>query len=246
MIFRERYSHEIPKWARKLGVWRVNRDSIDFRWGYFAPKPGFELVLHRGTYFDTRWSIGICLGWGKVLVHLPFKTKLKEGCDMPQYGIAIHNSVLWVYRGGKYKDGQTSEKYWAWDLPFFSYTFKGHWIENKAGEWVKMRDKHDSAPQPYEFRQEEARVEKHQYKYIRDSGEIQDRVATCTHEKRKWHRKWFPFLTMERRVVDVEFDKKIGERVNSWKGGCIGCSWELLHDESIADGIRRMEKERKF
>jgi hypothetical protein len=244
---KQRYSHELPKWMKMLGVWRINPESIDFKWGYFAPRAGFELVLNRGTYFDQRYAINLALGWGKFMVYLPFKTKLEEGCDMPRYGFAIHNDTFWIYKGGDYEDGQCQNQWISWYLPFFSYTFDGHWVQNKNREWVQMsRSRKDGLPEGYEFRKDGAYVETHPYTYTLKSGKVQNRTATCTIEKRKWHRKWFPFLTMERQVIDIEFSDEVGERSGSWKGGTVGCSYELKPDETVYECLKRMESERNF
>jgi hypothetical protein len=40
--------------------------------------------------------------------------------------------------------------------------------------------------------------------------------------------------------------KECGERKGSWKGGTLGCSYELLPNETPLDCLKRMEKERKF
>ena len=94
---KELYSHQLPRWMKALGIWRQNRDSWDAKWGYFAPRWGFELKLHRGQYFDQRYAISICPVWGHLHMHLPFKTKLAEGCDLPEYGISIHNNTVCTY-----------------------------------------------------------------------------------------------------------------------------------------------------
>ena len=243
---RERYSYELPKWMKLLGIWRINRDSIDFKWGYFAPRAGLELVLNRGTYFDQRYAINFALGWGKFMVYLPFRTKLEEGCDMPRYGVAVHNDTFWIYKGGDYQDGQCQNQWISWYLPFFSYTFVGHWIEDKDHNWVRMSHRKHKGPEPWDFRKDKAYVEVHPYKYTLKNGTVQQRTATCTVEKRIWHRKWFPFLKRESTVIDVEFSDEVGERSGSWKGGTIGCSYEMLPDETVYDTISRMERERKF
>lgn len=249
---KERYRDELPRWLRMLGAWRVNRDSIDFIWGYFAPRFGLEFILHRGTYFDQRYAISFALGWGKFMVYLPVMTDLKEGCDMPMYGFGIHSGTFWLYHGGDYDEsiGQCQNKYWAWDLPFVTYEFDGHWIKDKDGNWARMGHyklgNKEGGPGSWEFRKDGAYSEVHPYKYTLKSGEVQERTATCTIEKRKWHRKWFPFLTLTREVIDIEFNGEVGERTGSWKGGTIGCSYEMLPGESIEACIRRMESERVF
>lgn len=102
MIMKERYSNEVPRLLRLLGAWRVNNDSIDFKWGYFAPKFSFQLVLHRGGYFNQRYAITIALGWGIFHFYLPIKTSLPEGCNMPRYGISIHSDSIWLHIGGNF------------------------------------------------------------------------------------------------------------------------------------------------
>lgn len=246
---KERYSHELPKWMKLLGIWRINRESIDFKWGYFAPRPGLELVLNRGTYFDTRYAISIAIGWGHFMVYLPFKTKLEEGCDMPRYGFAIHNDTFWIYKGGDYKDGQCQNQWITWNLPFFSWEFDGHWIMDKHRVMVRMgRESLNNLDGlcSYDFRIQHAYKETHPYTYTLKNGTVQNRTATCTIEKRKWHRKWFPFLTKESQTIDIEFNDEVGERTGSWKGGTIGCGYEMLPNDTIETCLRRMEKEREF
>jgi len=243
---KELYRHELPRWMRWLGAWRINKESIDFNWGYFAPRFGFEAVLHRGGYFDTRYAVSLCLIWGRIHIYLPFRTSLGEGCNLPQYGFAIHHDTFWIYIGGKFDKsiGQcTGNDQWiTWYLPFFSWVFDGHWIKDQNKQWVLM----DKNLQAYEFRQDQAYIEKHHFTYILKNGTIQERTATCSIEKRKWHRKWFPFLTKVSEVIDIEFSDEVGERSGSWKGGTIGCGYDMEPNETIEQCLRRMEKERKF
>lgn len=246
---KERYSHELPKWMKLLGIWRINRESIDFKWGYFAPRAGFELILNRGTYFDTRYAINFAFGWGKFMVYLPFRTKLEEGCDMPRYGFAIHNDTFWIYKGGDYEDGQCQNQWISWYLPFFSWEFDGHWIMDKHRVMVRMgRESLNNLDGlcSYDFRIQHAYKETHPYTYTLKNGTVQNRTATCTIEKRKWHRKWFPFLTKESQTIDIEFNDEVGERTGTWKGGTLGCGYEMLPNDTIETCLRRMEKEREF
>lgn len=246
MKLKDRYIHELPKWTKLFGLKRIVDGKIEFTWGYFVPKFAFEFILHRGGYFDQHYAISIAPGWSKLHFKLPFKTKLKEGCDLPQYGIAIHDKTFWIYIGGEYDEdwGQCQNSWIAWDLPFVSYTFDGHWIQDKNREWVKMD--RGMGVDFIQFREEYAYTETHPYTYTLRSGEIQNRTAKCTVEMRKWHRKWFPFLKKESKVIDIEFSDKVGERTGSWKGGCTACSYEMLPLESISEALKRMERERKF
>jgi hypothetical protein len=238
-----------------LGIWRQNRDSWDAKWGYFAPRWGFQFVLHRGGYFDQRWAVTFALIWGVFHFYFPWRTRLSEGCNTPQYGFAIHNNTFWIYTGGKYDEsiGQcTGNDQWiTWDLPFFSWIFDGHWIQDQNHEWQCMSDfdkpwDFRQTNKPWDFRQTDAYTETHPYTYVLNCGGVQSRTATCTIEKRKWHRKWFPFLTRTRQVIDIAFDDEVGERSGSWKGGCTGCSYDMIEGETIEACLRRMEEKRKF
>ena len=57
---------------------------------------------------------------------------------------------------------------------------------------------------------------------------------------------WSPFLNQVIRSIDVQFDKEVGERTGSWKGGTVGCGYEMLPNESPYQCLKRMEQERKF
>ena len=162
---------------------------------------------------------------------------------MPQYGIHIHNNTFWIMIGGDYDEsiGQVQGKSWiTWDLPFFSHQFDGHWIMDRSKQWVLVEK------DAYKFREDHAYTEQHPYTYRLKKGIVQERTATCTIEKRKWHRKWFPFLTRTSQVIDVEFSDEVGERSGTWKGGTLGCSYEMLPGETVESCLRRMEKERDF
>ena len=40
--------------------------------------------------------------------------------------------------------------------------------------------------------------------------------------------------------------KEVGKKKGSWKGGCIGCSYDSKPGETPEECLKRMEKERKF
>lgn len=233
---KEKYNSDLNWIERLFGVLRVNRDSFDTKWGYFSPRFGFTLMLDRGGYFDQRYSITICLIWGVFNIKLPFKTRIPESCDTPRYGFTLHETTMMFYFGGKMNDwDQCDTVLVCWYLPFFSWEFDFHQVKDSQGNWVK-----------YEYDSKAINTEVHDYTYVLSSGEKQERKATCYVERRQWHRKWIPFLKMTKPCIDISFDGEVGERSGSWKGGTIGCGWDLLPDESIEQCLRRMEKERKF
>lgn len=58
-------------------------------------------------------------------------------------------------------------------------------------------------------------------------------------------RPWLPFKKLSR-YIDIEFNDEVGERSGTWKGGVLGCSYDMKKGESALDTLRRMEVEQKF
>lgn len=106
------------------------------------------------------------------------------------------------------------------------------------GSWVSVFDR---TAEPYQ--------EKYTYTYVLRSGEIQERYATISKRRHILCRVAFKRLgwpTWIKESIDVEFSDEVGERSGSWKGGCIGCSYELRPGETMEQALRRMERERIF
>jgi len=51
---------------------------------------------------------------------------------------------------------------------------------------------------------------------------------------------------MTRRTIAVEFNEEVGERTGSWKGGVLGCGYDMKPGETRLECLRRMERERRF
>jgi hypothetical protein len=84
------------------------------------------------------------------------------------------------------------------------------------------------------------------YTYKRKNGDIQYRKATVSVERRVWTMRWFPFKRNVRTSIWVTFNTDIGESVDSWKGGTVGCGYDILRGETPEMTLRRMERERDF
>ena len=240
-LFKERYSHEVPGILKFFGVTRICEDSIEFKWGYFAPRFGLELMLNRGGYFDQRYAISFCLVWGRFHIKMPFKTSIPESCDSPRYGVQIHDNTFWIHLGGEMNSWEQCDSKWlTWYLPWFSWVFDIHEVWTDEG-WVEANRGEYSSPYS-----DDRVVETHPYSYALKNGEVQSREAVIFKERRKWHRKWFPFIKMIRETISVDFSDEVGEKTGSWKGGCTGCGYDLKKGETMLSCLRRMEAERKF
>lgn len=119
--------------------------------------------------------------------------------------------------------------------------------------WGKCKGKHDDPVtiigMPWEWRYRERKIlsalESHPYTYNLRSGEIQERIATIMAESMLWTRPWIPRRRLSR-YIDVKFNDEVGEQSGSWKGGVLGCGYEMLPNETPLDALRRMERERVF
>jgi hypothetical protein len=68
-------------------------------------------------------------------------------------------------------------------------------------------------------------------------------------EEREWRPRWFKWTSLfarKRKTINVDFNDEVGERTGSWKGGTLGCGYDLLPNETPLECLRRMERERKF
>lgn len=139
-------------------------------------------------------------------------------CSGPQYGFAFHNDKLWLYFGKDTGRSRAPRRYVALSMPW---------------EW-RHRGTRPTGPE-----------EAHAYRYTMRSGEVQERTATIKPKYTLLTRPWLP-CKKEIRAISIEFDAEVGEQTGSWKGGVLGCGWDMLPGETPLDTLRRMERERRF
>ncbi len=132
----------------------------------------------------------------------------------------------------------------VWWIPWLNKIHQRHEVRRADGSWVPFVGSWERGKEP-DGRQEFVLP----YRYTLRNGTIQDRTATVCVERRAWRPKWFTWTKLferERQSIDVLFSDEVGERSGSWKGGCVGCGWEMLPGETAEQTLRRMEAERKF
>lgn len=218
--------------SSEKGLWRgwlKNGQSVEISWG----KRGWEFGagVHVHSNDDDMGSRLLFLKIWRLTVVLPLGiiTHPWPPMDGPQwsayaskgFGLTFH----WGLRRKSYD--------WPWDLHTLAYEQM-----LPDGTW---RDVFDRDAKPY--------TERHPYTYVLRSGEVQDRVATISKRRhvltyRALKRIGWP--RWNRESIDIKFDGEVGERSGTWKGGCIGCEYDLRPDETMLAALRRMERERKF
>lgn len=214
-------------------------DWVIFYWGNI-----FNISFESCGYFDNRPRINLSLIFFSLTIVLPFRNKWTDECVPPKWGIAIHNKIIWIYRGGK---GNMSggNKWWTFHLPFITKEWVRTSILLKDGTW-----EHETNGNRKHFYKEgwEQKQMKWEYDYT-DSfdGEI---IPTTIYVKEvEWNRKWLQWTTLfaeNEKSIDVHFSKQCGREKGSWKGGTLQCGYILLPHETPLDCLKRMEVERKF
>lgn len=173
--------------------------------------------------------------------------------DERECGVKIHGGRLWINPWSKKDEWVAADPWWVKGVSFsvnpFELVHMRHEVRCRVdllgstywmpyvGSWETDR--------PRDYREKFT----YTYHYMLSSGEIQTREATVYVERRAWRPKclkWTSLFEKVRTVIDIAFSDEVGERTGSWKGGTIGCSWELLSGETPEQALRRMEAVRKF
>lgn len=219
--------------------WDFN-DWLIFYWGW-----RFDVSYETCGYFDNRPRINLCLIFFSLTIVLPFRNNWTDECDGPKWGVAIHNNTVWIYRGGK-GNMRGGNKWWTWDIPFITkewvrtsillkdYTWEHETRKSKGKNFWDEKWKSQQASWTYSFT---------------DKYDGQVIPTTIYVEEREWRPKWLKWTSLfayKKRAIDVHFSKEVGKRKGSWKGGTIGCGYDLLSNEEPLDCLKRMEKERVF
>lgn len=208
------------------GNWGAKRGTTPLL--NLAPGWGLQLAIE----FPSDWHeeqcaiIRLTLLWGHIYLYIPWFRRYPDHhqCSGPTYGFNLtpmgdpDGLVLFLYYGND--DGTPAGN--RTKLIYGPWAW-GTSVRNDIGPWLG----------------------EHDYSYTLPSGEVQEAKAKIRVEEREWRRWWIPYKRVQR-CVWVEFDREMGPRAGSWKGGTVGCGYELLPGEQPVACLRRMERERKF
>ena len=186
---------------------------------------------------DNRSEINLGFVFFKLTLISPFRNESLFVFDEPTHGIMIHHDTFWIYRGKK--------RWITWDLPFFTREWVRTSVYLKDSTWA-----HETSKDKKNFWEDGW---KNQIQFwgceYNDAFDNEKVNATISLYEREWRPKWLTwtglFKTISRKI-EVEFDKEVGKEKGSYKGGAIGCSYEILKGETPIECLKRMEKERKF
>ena len=232
--------------------------------GYFDERPLIHtsvtqlvaLVLIPALCFISFWFLlllpTLFLGWGKLYIHLPIKTGIQD-CESAAWGFNYHDNKIWIYigGGGNFEGG----KKWKtltmpWDLTWVrtSTLLKDgtYFNETKGKRKSYQEDKEGKTVGSYDWLNLNKWSESHSYTDNTDSTGVMATISVREMEWRPLGLKWTKLFAKTRKSINIEFDVEVGREKGSWKGGVLGCSYELKGNETPLECLRRMEKERKF
>jgi len=224
-VFREDYGIRSP------GRFEINWK----RWGF-----AFEFIFDHDAEYGYPWMLHVHFLLLNIFLHFPLSwapSSKRESYmrDWQQWGFSLCDDAVHFH---------WNERTGIWNLPWFSVVHQRHEVRRADGSWVPFigsweQDKGNDGREEFSY----------PYRYILRNGTPQERTATVFVERRAWRPKgfqWTGLFEKCRQSIDVAFSDEVGERTGSWKGGCVGCGWEMLPGETPEQTLRRMEAERKF
>jgi len=253
----------------------MNYLTEDSKWVSFYPQFNSSLFVEKAGYFDERPQLHtsvtqlvaiLCLpliafsawflflipfvffGWGTLYINLPIKTGIQD-CESAAWGFNYHNNAVWIYigGGGNFEGGKkwkTFHMFWELDwIRTSTLLVDGTWFhETKSNRKEWGGDGYGS----HDWLNKEKWQEVHPYLDSYDNTTVK---ATISVEEREWRprgAKWTSLFAKIRKDIMVEFDNEVGKEKGSYKGGTIGCSYEMQPNETPLGCLKRMEKEMKF
>lgn len=182
--------------------------------------------------------------------------------DERECGIRIHSGRLWVNVWSKRNETVTADPWWVRGVSFnlnpFEWRHIAHEVRCADGSWVpyvgswevgQLRTVNDNGATMGGKEPDGREMFEFPYRYVLKNGTAQERTAAVYVERREWRAlclRWTTLFAKRRQCIDIAFSDEVGERSGSWKGGCTGCGYDLLPNETAEQCLRRMERERKF
>lgn len=247
-------------WHGRAWLGNFDKRQLHWEWSFGKFAGNFAMYIAFGTGDD---DAGLCLHMAIPWVFSIFVTL--DGvyrCKECEIGVTIHDSSFWIYPLAWRMESATKEDPWyrhtycwnfPWALEWYSTEILAHAPNDGRSRVFWREDRKNRKPfcnTSYEHRKsiEDAVSKTYDYAYILKNREIQNRKAKV-HVERMTHRaRWWPIIPRQKvsTYIDVEFDQEVGEETGSWKGGCVGCSYQMKWGETPERCLSRMEHEREF
>ena len=227
----------ILKYLSEKREYRGNNYFFESGWS------GFD-ICYQGNSYDSRANLQIYIIWGKLFLKFGKNKEYIESeyddRESKRYGIGYHSDDPSIYlRYGR----KFNFIYLPWSYDWVrtsNLRSDGRWENESPGNHKDFYD--DSKWGSILFK------ESFDYKYVLNSGKVQNVVATIKVVEREWRMrglKWTSFKNKTRKTIDVNYSNEIGERSGSYKGGVCGTGYEMKGNETPLQTLRRMERDYK-
>lgn len=225
------------------------RDKIRLEWYFGKHSRSCRLGIDFGEGDgDDGITIALCLPF---LFSFYFSVDGLLRCKSVQIGASIHDSALWIKTLSWTNEFSTRDPWYRKGLHFnFPWGMRHYRTEildpNMNVVFIERSHRLNDFHERLAVAKSVSTV--WPYRYVLKSGEVQERTATIHIVRMEWRARWYPIIWRRkvRTCIDVQFSDEVGEGAGSWKGGCIGCGYDMLPGESAADCLFRMERELKF
>lgn len=201
---------------------------------------GFALaIIYSGFADDDRWPwmFHVHFLWLNLFIHFPGPAHKEEPAHFGEWltwGFHCIDRSLCIQRGIK-------NKYFEWP---WAYRFISHEVRRADGSWTEAVESYDHGKGS-----DGREIRWFSYRYKLKSGTVQERTAEVHVSRRTWRMRWLSWTNLfdlVRPCIEVSFDDEVGERSGSWKGGTVGCGYDMVRGETVEQCLRRMERERIF
>ncbi len=252
----------IEKWnSGRLWMW----DVFHVEWHIFTSHLMFHIDFFGG---DSDRDLSVTIGTKLFYLHVALQGILPKRWQ-PEvdykishstgrtFGISYHDACLWL-------SPWVDEMGWSREQPWYMQNIVFHmpwgfdWIRTSTklrdNSWHhEFADKRKTDPRTWLSKhnklQEVRWTEEYPYTYKLLNGDEQKVTAAVGVSEREWRPKWFKWTKLFakiRRTIDIEFSDEVGNERGSWKGGTLGCGYNMKADETPLECLRRMELERVF
>lgn len=234
----------LPLIVRAIGGrFRDSKRSYRMKWGELSWR-SLGLAVKLCLFSEGHFSLMLHLAWLQVFVALPFLSRWAwEPAEiMEAWGFSSLDGHVHLSWGDSTKIVAMP---WA-DWVHVSCTVRrgdGSYVPF-VGSWEEKQPHRPDGKEP-----DGRHRETHAYHYMLRSGDVQHVNATISVERREWRLRWLRWTTLFAKVrhsIDVQFSDEVGERSGSWKGGTIGCGYDLRPNETPRECLMRMMRDRKF
>ena len=230
-----------PNWLLRLLGAKFREDrGWRFTWGEWSRRWGLCIKLINWGE-DGDWSLKLLPLYGVFFIKLPFLPRREPTDTLDNWGFSWNwdsdnrGADIHLNWGARCKI-----LHLPWDYVHIRSSMlceDGVW-RKKIGSWERK----DGDPVQA--------TETHHYRYVCCDGTVQDDIeATISVSEMEWRWRMFRWLrwgAKVRRTIDIEFSAEVGNRRGSWKGGTVGCSYEMRRDEGPVECLHRMRRERSF